>query len=192
MECARVQTDGGQAKWPAQRAVGQRRERPKVAAHARPCPAYAVGTVWTRCSRHAGRTPWACARPAPPPRRPCLDGQKQWNRLLWMRLARAPEAVAGRSPARPLPLRRRRSQAWPLPRGLFEHAAMLRRSSHMPLTRTLSVPAPNSTVLRARASTARASSHESTTSWRRVGGAPGTMCTGGCDPVCTGGCEHVC
>ena len=34
------------------------------------------------------------------------------------------------------------------------------------------MPAPNSTVLRARASTARASSHESTTSCRRVGGAP--------------------
>ena len=54
---------------------------------------------------------------------PGLDGGRRWNRRLWRRLARAPEAVAGRSVGRPLPgsaelpraarraLRRRRSRA---------------------------------------------------------------------------------
>ena len=32
-----------------------------------------------------------------------LKGQRWWNRRLWRRLARAPEAVAGRSVGRPLP-----------------------------------------------------------------------------------------
>ena len=34
----------------------------------------------------------------------CLHGQRRWNRRLWRRLARAPEAVAGRPVARPLAL----------------------------------------------------------------------------------------
>eukprot|EP00964_Phaeocystis_antarctica_P018366 scaffold10146_cov70-Phaeocystis_antarctica.AAC.1 len=34
---------------------------------------------------------------------PGLDGGRRWNRRLWRRLARAPEAVAGRSVGRPLP-----------------------------------------------------------------------------------------
>ena len=54
---------------------------------------------------------------------PGLDGGRRWNRRLWRRLARAPEAVAGRSVGRPLPgsaelprtarraLRRRRRRA---------------------------------------------------------------------------------
>ena len=33
----------------------------------------------------------------------CLDGGRRWNRRLWRRLARAPEAVAGRPEGRPRP-----------------------------------------------------------------------------------------
>eukprot|EP00964_Phaeocystis_antarctica_P081683 scaffold51110_cov54-Phaeocystis_antarctica.AAC.1 len=67
----------------------------------------------------------------------CLKGQRRWNRRLWRRLARAHEAVAGRSVGRPvsgsaaLPraagraLRRHRSRAGALPRGRFDHAALL-------------------------------------------------------------------
>eukprot|EP00964_Phaeocystis_antarctica_P052045 scaffold30429_cov45-Phaeocystis_antarctica.AAC.1 len=66
-----------------------------------------------------------------------LDGQRQGNRRLGRRLARAPEAVAGRPEGRPLPgsaelpkaarcaLRRRRSRAGALPRLPFDPAGAL-------------------------------------------------------------------
>eukprot|EP00964_Phaeocystis_antarctica_P087907 scaffold55895_cov39-Phaeocystis_antarctica.AAC.1 len=65
-----------------------------------------------------------------------LTKTRRWNRRRWRRLARAPEAVAGRPVGRPLPasleppraarraLRRRRSRAGALPRGHFELAAV--------------------------------------------------------------------
>ena len=67
-----------------------------------------------------------------------LDGQRQGNRRLGRRLARAPEAVAGRPEGRPLPgsaelpraarraLRRHRSRAGALSKGHFAHAAARR------------------------------------------------------------------
>ena len=69
--------------------------------------------------------------------RPYLNGGRQWNRRRWRWLARAPEAVAGRSEAQPLPtsveppkvarrgLRRRRSRARALPRRHSDHATIL-------------------------------------------------------------------
>eukprot|EP00964_Phaeocystis_antarctica_P100626 scaffold66222_cov36-Phaeocystis_antarctica.AAC.1 len=70
--------------------------------------------------------------PRPPPR---LDGQTRGTERLWRRLARAPEAVAGRPVGRPLAgsaelsraargaQRRHRSRAGALPREQFDHAA---------------------------------------------------------------------
>eukprot|EP00964_Phaeocystis_antarctica_P021182 scaffold11735_cov56-Phaeocystis_antarctica.AAC.2 len=67
---------------------------------------------------------------------PCLNGQRRWNRRLWRWLARAPEVVAGRPVAGPLPgsaklpraarcaLTRHRSPAGALPRRHFDHAAV--------------------------------------------------------------------
>eukprot|EP00964_Phaeocystis_antarctica_P098422 scaffold64450_cov66-Phaeocystis_antarctica.AAC.1 len=64
-----------------------------------------------------------------------VNGQRRRDRRLWRRLARAPEAVAGRPVGRPLSgsaelpraarcaLRRCRSRAGVLPRGHFSHAA---------------------------------------------------------------------
>ena len=69
----------------------------------------------------------------------CLSGQWGGNGLLWRRLARAPEAVAGHPVGRPLTgsaepartvrraPRRRRSRAGALPRRRFEHASLLQR-----------------------------------------------------------------
>eukprot|EP00964_Phaeocystis_antarctica_P069346 scaffold42115_cov39-Phaeocystis_antarctica.AAC.1 len=56
-----------------------------------------------------------------------LDGQRQENRRLGRRLARAPEAVAGRPEGRPLPgsaelPRAARRRAGALPRLHFDHA----------------------------------------------------------------------
>ena len=82
----------------------------------------------------AARSPAPAAAPtvrARPSRSSCrgwhLHGQRRWNRRLWRRLARAPEAVAGRPVRWPLPgstellsvdrciLRKRRNRAGALP-----------------------------------------------------------------------------
>eukprot|EP00964_Phaeocystis_antarctica_P066599 scaffold40272_cov68-Phaeocystis_antarctica.AAC.5 len=91
----------------------------------------------------------------------CLNGQRQGNGRLWRRLARAPEAMAGRSVGRSLPWERRASQSagaefGPCQGGHFDHAAVLhvlqpragsvhgtavrewqRRESHAPLLKLL-------------------------------------------------------
>ena len=80
-----------------------------------------------------------------------LDGQRRRNGRLWRRLARAPEAVAGRPVGRPLPgsaelpraarrtLRRRRGRAGALPRGHCQAGTFDRAAAPTTMSATYSV-----------------------------------------------------
>ena len=90
------------------------------------------------------------------PRRRCLDGQRRRSRRLWRRRARAPEAVAGRQMARPLPLgvlsrpeppcarpeRRRRHRRSRRARALPRQAARVSVQRHCSSSSALKTPWP--------------------------------------------------